>query len=141
MYIWIYLFSSQTILTTIYKAIVTQDNGKEEGYIGLAGDTFKQRYSNHMKSNNHKKYQNETCLSSYIWKIKENGKSFILKWEIIERGTLFSPVTMRCNLCLKERYHLIFKTDSCTINNRNEFATKCKHIRPHIIENYKEQGD
>ena len=127
--------------SVVYRAEVEDEKtSQKEGYIGLAGDTFKVRYANHMKSFRNKKYEHETCLSKYIWNKKENEENFNIKWKFIDRGTLFNPVTMRCNLCLKEKYHLIFRTDSFKINTRNEFGATCRHIRPHIIENFKPQG-
>ena len=108
--------------SVVYKAQVTQtDTNENESYIGMTGDTFKSRYLNHMKSIRNPKYKHETSLSSYVWKLKENGTNFKISWKVIDRGTVFNPTTNRCNLCLKEKYHLFFNPDNCKINDRNKF--------------------
>ena len=43
-------------------------------YIGLAETTFKKRFSNHKKSFNHERYENETELSKQYWKFKRQKK-------------------------------------------------------------------
>ena len=57
--------------SVVYQATVTPDTGKEENYIGLTSNTFKQRWSQHKCSFNNKSKANETTLSQYIWKLKE----------------------------------------------------------------------
>ena len=48
---------------------------------GLAEGKWKQRYYNHNKSFNHKRYSHETTLSSYVWYLKEPlGVTPNLKW-------------------------------------------------------------
>ena len=64
----------------IYRAVVVSNNNeKEEGYIGLTGDIFKSRYANHLKSFRHEKYKNDTCLSSYIWDLKDKEIDYSIK--------------------------------------------------------------
>ena len=125
----------------IYRATVqnTSEN-KENSYIGLVGDTFKSRYANHIKSINNSKYKHETCLSNFTWNLKENDQNFNINWKIIDRGTLFNPSTMRCNLCLKEKYNLLFRTDLCDINTKNEFGATCRHIRRKLISQFNPKG-
>ena len=42
----------------------------------MTASTFKERYRNHIKSFNHKRYSNDTELSKYIWKLKDNKQDF-----------------------------------------------------------------
>ena len=42
-------------------------------YIGLASNTFKERFKNHSKSFRQKKYSKETELSKYVWTLKHKG--------------------------------------------------------------------
>ena len=52
----------------IYQADVTNDGDNEyKSYYGLTELSFKERFRNHTKSFNHRRYQNETELSKYIW--------------------------------------------------------------------------
>ena len=57
----------------------------------MTGDTFKSRYLNHMKSIKNQKYKHETSLSSYVWKLKENGTNFKISWKVIDRGIILTP--------------------------------------------------
>ena len=111
----------------VYQAIVEQPTqGKEDGYIGLTGNSFKTRYSNHLNSFNNEVYKNETCLSIFVWDLKEKKEDHNIKWKIIDRGRTYSPINNRCNLCLTEKFYLILSKDLCTINNRYEFGNTCR---------------
>ena len=87
----------------VYKAdITTTDNNDTKTYIGVTSNDFKTRYRNHCKSINNIKYRNETELSKHIWQIKENGRSYEVKWGIIKQFT--TPVnSKKCYLCLEEK--------------------------------------
>ena len=58
--------------SVVYKATVTSNNMSKE-YIGLAGNTFKERFNNHSKSLRQKKYSKETELSKYVWDLERQG--------------------------------------------------------------------
>ncbi len=59
----------------VYKATITRSNtNSTKHYIGMTASTFKERYRNHIKSFNHKRYSNDTELSKYIWKLKDNKR-------------------------------------------------------------------
>ena len=122
----------------IYQANVTAtvNNIKEtKSYIGLTGGQFKARYRNHIKSFKNREYRNETCLSKFIWELNDKNVEYNIKWKIIDRANIFSPVTKRCNLCLKEKYYLIMKSEMCEINTRSEFGNKCRHMNQYLICN------
>ena len=125
----------------IYQATVTHNNSNheevKESYIGLASDKFKLRYRNHTKSFRNPEYRNETCLSKHIWKLKDEGTPHTITWKILDQATTFSPSTGRCNLCLKEKYYLIFKGEMCKINTRIEFGSKCRHMNNLLVCNHK----
>ena len=38
---------------------------------------------------------------------------YTLQWKIIDRGRVFNPVTKKCRLCLKEKWHIMFNTEAC----------------------------
>ena len=59
----------------IYKA-KTSTNYETSAYIGLNSNTFKERFINHTKSFNLKKYETSTSLLKYIWKLKSEDKLF-----------------------------------------------------------------
>ena len=65
----------------VYKTEVGANNGKRL-YYGASEGEFKTRYNNHTKSFRSRRYCNESELSKYIWKLKDNNTNFILKWSI-----------------------------------------------------------
>ena len=64
------------------RADVVEEDGTTNTYTELTGSTFKEIYYGHTSE---------------------------LKWRIIDRGEKFNPSTRKCNLCLKEKYHIIFQ--------------------------------
>ena len=69
----------------VYRAEITNDKDQEnKTYIGLTETPFKDRYRNHVKSFNNKKYQKETELSKYIWELKDDHKEPMIKWSILK---------------------------------------------------------
>ncbi len=61
----------------VYNVTITTSNtNSTKHYIGMTASTFKERYRNHIKSFNHKRYSNDTELSKYIWKLKDNKQDF-----------------------------------------------------------------
>ena len=53
----------------------------------MTASTFKERYRNHIKSFNHKRYSNDTELSKYIWKLKDNKlQDFDITWSVLKQS-------------------------------------------------------
>ena len=116
----------------VYQATVIETNKQthietSETYIGMTKDPFKTRYRNHTKSFRLRKYETETKLSEHIWEIKDRGNDFSVQWKIIDRGKRYSPVSGICQLCTREKYYLIFKSELCSLNKRNELGAHCRH--------------
>ena len=110
----------------IYQATVVEQNGNTNTYTGLTGNTFKKRYDGHTNSFRNRADSN-TTLSTYIWKLKDENTNFNISWKIIDRGKKFNPSTRKCNLCLKEKYNIIFKPSGATLNRRSELFSVCTH--------------
>ena len=123
----VYFQKVVTRKNVVYQATLTQENGKIDTYVGLTSTPFWKRYSGHKTSFKHQKYAHETTLSTFIWDLKLKNISFSLKWKIIDRGKPYNPVTGDCQLCLKEKYIIIFKPEISTLNSRNELASTCRH--------------
>ena len=104
------------------QATVTKNNGQFETYVGLSSTPFWQRYANHKKSFSKPQYCHETTLSTFIWELKAKNINFTISWKIVD-----SPVSGECQLCLKEKYVIIFKPEASTLNSRNELANTCRH--------------
>ena len=111
----------------VYRAAVTTDNGNTEYYTGLTGNKFKERYSGHKTSFNHQKYMHKSTLSTHIWKLKNENTNFTTNWSLVDRATKFNPTTRKCRLCLKEKWYIMFKPQTATLNERSEFFTVCRH--------------
>ena len=118
----------------VYQAVVATSTGKKESYIGLTSNSFKQRWQQHKSSFNIKSKRNETTLSQYIWKLKDKEVDYNLTWKIVGKANPFSPVSERCNLCLKEKFFIIFRPEMCTLNTRNELATHCRHKKKRLLD-------
>ena len=123
-----------TISGVIYTAEVTrQDTGKVEFYTGLTDRTFKKRWYSHKASFENPDLRTETRLATYIWKLKDDGIPYTLKWNIIDRGKAFNPVTNTCRLCLLEKFHILYHPETATLNHRSELFSKCLHKQKYFL--------
>ena len=98
----------------IYKATVSLEK-EQVAYIGLTSTTFKKRYNNHNKSFNHEKYENETELSKYVWKLRKKNSKFSITRKIISHATTKRRPSNQCNLCLEEKYQILKHSEKKTV--------------------------
>ena len=125
-------------LTTgvIYQATVTRlDNDKEETYVGLTAGNFKTRFNLHTSSFRNNNRKSATTLSRYIWDLKDKEIQFRIGWKILAKSNPYSPATNRCNLCLREKYFIIFHPHASSLNSRNELTSSCRHRKRFLLEN------
>ena len=98
-------------LTTniIYRADVTVSAPAQESkfYIGLTGNSFKQRVASHKTSFSHERYREQTRLSMFIWELKDKGADFSIKWSIVRRVRAYQPGDRTCQLCLAEKAEIL----------------------------------
>ncbi len=93
----------------VYQATVsTNDNKPPETYVGLTENSFKTRYANHKSSFNLYEKRNSTELSKHIWELKRNNIDFTIKWKTLKRAKPYSCASNRCNLCLWEKFFLLY---------------------------------
>ena len=73
----------------------------------------------------------EVKLFGYSCGLKLNNPPvpYTLTWKIIDRGRVFNPVTRKCRLCLKEKWHILFNPDASSLNSRTEIFNRCVHKR------------
>ena len=91
-------------------------NSDTHTYYGLCEGEFKSRYYNHTKSFRSRKYENETELSKFLWKLKDESKDYALSWDIAVRATPYKCGTRRCDLCLAEKVCIILiSLHFCTV--------------------------
>ena len=98
-------------------------------YHGMTEQKFRERFRAHRKSFNNKKYKDDTELSKFIWQLKEKGKAFEIKWDIIERCSKYRPGMQHCPLCTAEKYHILISDKKTCLNKRSELNSKCRHLR------------
>ena len=64
-------------------------NGKcmndQKSYFGLTKINFKDRYNNHKRDVKYIKYQYNTELTKYIWKLKNNSTKHKIQWNVVDR--------------------------------------------------------
>ena len=120
----------------IYEAKVkTKDT--EKIYVGMTGDTFKTRYTNHKQSLTHEKYRNQTKLSAHFWEEKNKQKNPIVKFRKISNASKFRPGNKNCALCDTEKMEILIRTKSKKLlNSSNEVAAKCPHFRQYSLGSY-----
>ncbi len=63
----------------------------------MTASTLKERYRNRIKSFNHKRYSNDTELSKYIWKLKDNKQDFDITWSVLKQSISYTGGSKRCN--------------------------------------------
>ena len=120
----------------VYQATVTRTETRTvETYTGLTGGTFKKRYNKHMWD--FKNDENATTLSGHIWSLKRENIQYGLSWKILTRGRVFNPVTKTCQLCLKEKFLIIFSPEGATLNKRKELFSTCRHRLKDLLEKFK----
>ena len=124
----------------VYRATVSvpsEPTIKDQTYAGLTADPIKIRNGNHQQDFKNAKRQNATCLSIYIWKLKEQGlkvKEHIkVKYEIICHASPYSPITNKCNLCTAEKFEILTNPSFCTLNSRQELYASCRHKKSKLL--------
>ena len=93
----------------IYQATVTRNDNKLGTYTGLTNSTFRTRFTALISSFKNMNRGNATILNQYIWTLKEKGIEFIAEWKFRAKGKSYSPATGTYNLCLREKYFIIFQ--------------------------------
>ena len=119
----------------IYKATVTSQKEKQD-YIGIAANSFKERYTGHKTSFTHEHKSNCTSLSKYIWKLKNNNTKFDISWKIMKQASPYQKETQKCQLCLTEKTFISLADPKKTLNQRNEIISKCRHRDKHLLKHW-----
>ena len=112
----------------VYEATVVETvSGKFETYTGLTYRTFKERFNEH--NNDMRKPDNrlKSRLVSHVWELKDNGTDYTVNWKLLERAPAFNPITKKCRLCLKEKYFIMYRSNSSSLNKRSEVFNTCRH--------------
>ena len=121
-----------TTKNLVYRATVTGTN-TEERYVGLTANTFKQRYGGHKQDFSKSENRIKSTLAGHIWNLKDKNEEPKINWEVVCRAAPFSPTTGVCNLCTSEKWHIIFKPETATLNRRQELFNHCRHKEKLLI--------
>ena len=117
----------------LYQAIVVTNNECKE-YFGTSEAEFKLHYNNHTTSFRHKKRVNNTVLSKYLWKLKEENVDYNLQWSIKAYAFPYKCGTRKCGLCLTEKM-IIARSDPNKL--LNDLVSKCRHRNKSLLSNIK----
>ena len=112
-------------------------SGKKETYTGLTGRRFIDRWKEHQRNLDKPEERTETCLSQHVWELKDRGIDHDISWKILDRATLFNPATKKCNLCIREKYFIMYVEKSSTLNKRSEVYNTCRHRTQSLLEKVK----
>ena len=86
-------------MDVVYDCRVTSSE-PQKIYFGLAEGKWKQRYYNHKKSFNHKRYSHERTFSSYVWPPKETLGA-----------PHFTETSQKSSFCVcMKNYYYLYKT-------------------------------
>ena len=117
----------------IYQATINNNKGESETYIGLASK-FKSRHYKHKSSMETYNPENSTTLSTHFWKELDAGRQPSISWKIIEKNIpSYNPVTSKCQLCIREKFHITFNPNAASLNSRNELFSHCRHLRSKLL--------
>ena len=124
--------------SVVYQATVTrEDNLQKETYVGHTEGEFKTRYNNHTSSFRNLKHKHSTELSKYIWQLKEANIGYSIRWKILKKCKAYSNKTKRCNLCLYEKFIIIYQPKLSSLNSRNELISTCRHRKKFLLGSQK----
>ena len=115
----------------VYKATVKSDFN-EKSYVGLTGNTFKDRYNSHQYSFRHKSCRKSTELSKYIWDLKDKGINYEIQCEIMRQSNINMRESGQYNLCLDEKIEIL-KLKGSAINKRSEIISTCRHKKITLV--------
>ena len=104
-------------------------------YIGVTEPAFKKRFTVHVHTFNNRGTPNDTCLSKYIWKLKDEGiRDYSVKWAILKRASGYSRSSKKCGLCLSEKLLICeYPNKEQLLNDRSELVSKCRHLNKHLL--------
>ena len=122
----------------VYEACVKEINSnKMETYTGLTGRPFKKRWQEHQRTFDNSDKRNETSLSLHVWELKDRGVPHSVSWKLLDRATTYNPATKKCNLCIREKYFIMYQNRSSTLNKRSEVYNTCRHRTQSLLEKVK----
>ena len=119
----------------VYEGHITSHPDEvERDYRGLCSTTFKARLGVHNEGFNHRQYSKSCELSEYVWELKDNEKTFDIKWKILKKvnGRLVGGA---CKLCTTEKLLIIEHPDKEKLLNSN-CIQKFRHEAKYMLSQF-----
>ena len=82
-----------------------------------------------------RRYEKTTKLAREVWRIKDKGGQFHVKWKIIGHHPGYNLISKRCILCLSEKMHILEYKGENLLNSRDELVSKCRHQNKYLLSN------
>ena len=86
---------------------------------GHTAGEFKTRYNGHTSPFRSSKYKHATELSKFVWHLKDRNIKYSIKWRILAKCNSYSNKTKRCQLCLHEKFLIIYQPNLASLNSRH----------------------
>ena len=110
----------------------------DQTYLGITEPEWKLRHGNHKQDFKKVSQRGRTCLSKYIWSLKDKGlveeRDYNITWALVSKASSFSPTSGQCRLCLQEKSLLVLKPHLGTLNDREEFFCHCRHKEKLLLQ-------
>ena len=120
--------------SVVYQTTVTRtDNQHKETYVALTEGAFKTQHNNHTSSFRNPKHKHSTELSKCIWQLKESNIEHSIHWKILKKCKAYSNRTKRSNLCLHEKFIIIYYPKRSSLNLRDELISTCRHRKKILL--------
>ena len=87
-----------------------------------------------MEADLKKNYSKPCKLVKNIRRLREKNIEYNIKWSILIRAKQFSPITNVCNLCINEKFYILYYPELCTLNSRSELTTNCRHKSGKLLD-------
>lgn len=111
-----------------YKAVVKAGEViPDQNYLGATEPPWKERLGNHKQSFTKEYKRNDSSLSQYIWKLREDGIHADVTWSIMSHSFPYRCGSRKCDLCLTEKLAILKSDPKSTLNTRSEILGKCRH--------------
>ena len=111
----------------VYQASVATPGKATMSYYGLCEGDFKARFNNHKSSFKNSNQRSKTALSEYIWKLKDKGREYDVKWSIARKAAPYKCGTRKCDICLSEKAVIALADPTTLLNKKAEIVTTCRH--------------
>ena len=67
--------------------------------------------------------------------LKNDNIDYSISWRVLSSNSPYNSSSKRCNLCLKEKFLIIYRPDLSSLNKRNELVSSCRHRNKALLRN------